>query len=421
MLLEPIDFPRKLAPLFGPKRYKVLRGGRGGTKSWGVGRALLLRGVQGKLQCICAREFQSSIRDSVHKLLRSQIASLGLSSCYRVEQSAIYGPHGTQFVFVGLSDQTAENLKSYEDFDVCWVEEAQVLTERSLQILTPTIRKPGSEIWFTYNPQLENDPIEEFARSLTDADGIVIDLNWRDNPWFTDELEAERQRAKRTMSKIDYENIWEGKLRPAASGAIYAEEMAQLYEEKRVGEFPYDPFHLVHPVFDLGWNDKMSIGLAQRHISQIRVIEYLENDHKTLDWYSRELRNKPYAYGKVYLPHDGESGDYRTGKSAKDILEGLGWQVECLPRSNVEEGIRVARMAFKQLYVNESKCARLLECLKRYKRAVPKSTNEPQGPLHDEFSHGADMWRYTAIAAPLMDDDRAPNLAPLSYPKSTVV
>jgi phage terminase large subunit len=417
------QFPAKLRPLFEPKRYKVLRGGRGGAKSWGIARALIQKAAHQRLDWLCAREYQSSVRDSVHKLLKGQIEGMGLSSLFGVERDVIHSPHGGSFVFVGLSDKTAENLKSYEDFDGCWVEEAQVMTDRSLQMLTPTIRKPGSEIWFSYNPELDSDPIERFAESLLPEEGIVIDVNWRDNPWFTPELEAERQRALRTLSKVEYEWIWEGKRRPAVSGAIYADEMAALLEQRRLGDFPYDPFHLVYPVFDLGWNDHMVIGFWQRNISQLRLIDYMEVDHTTLDNCSRELRSRPYSYGKVFLPHDGDHGDYRSdqGKSAKQILEGLRWTVEVLPKRGIEEGIRETRMALKQAFVDRTKCASWAEHMKRYRRVIPKTTNEPGAPLHDVHSHCADMTRYAAQAAPMMDDETGMNLPPLKYGKSGLI
>jgi len=434
LLTSRAQFPSKARPLFERHRYKVLRGGRASTKSWCAARALVqlaanldLRAKLGfrkeSFAVLCGREFQSAIRESVHKLLKNQIQSMDLGALFRVEQSAIYGPHGSMFVFIGLAEQTKENMKSYEDFDVCWVEEAQVLSQGTLNTLLPTIRRPGSEIWFTYNPELDDDPIQKFANSLTPADGVVIDLHYHDNPWFNATLEAERARAERTLPRVDYENIWEGKIRPTVAGAIYADEIADMAAQRRYGDYPYDPFHLVHPVFDLGWNDFMVIGFVQRHISQLRLIDYLEDDHKTLDWYSQRMREKPYSYGTAFLPHDGDHGDYRSdqGKSAKQILEGLGWRVEVLPQRAINDGIRETRMALKTLYVDRTKCAQWYEHMKRYRRAVSKSTGEAGAPLHDQHSHAADMTRYIAQAAPQMADDVGVQLPALEYGKTGLV
>lgn len=421
MIEAEATFPKKLLPgLFEYHRHKILRGGRGSAKSWSVARAHVVRATERKREVLCAREFQSSIKDSVHKLLKNQISLLGMGSLFDVQESTIYGPHGSQFVFVGLSDKTAENLKSYEDFDDCWVEEGQVVSKRSWEILLPTIRKEGSGIWVTFNPELDTDSTWKLFIENPPPDTWSVEMNWRDNPWFNDILEAQRAHAERTMSTVDYENIWEGKCRPAVSGAIYADEVAKLHVEHRAGVFPVDPFHLVYPVFDLGWNDKMSIILVQRNVSQLRIIGYLEDDHKTLDWYSKELRKLNYSWGTVFLPHDGGHGDYKTGRTAQEILQDLKWTVEVLPNVSVAEGIRAARMMFGQVYIDNG-CTRLLECLKRYRRNVPLSTGEPGAPRHDEFSHGADAFRYTAMAAPMMDNELGMKLPELKYGRSGVV
>lgn len=428
MQSQSIDFPEKLAPLFERHRYKVLRGGRASTKSWSTARYLTLRGGQEPIRWLCGREFQSSIRESVHKLLSDQIAAMGLGSRYEIEKQAIYGKRvydvvengvkvkkRTEFTFAGLADQTVDSIKSFEAYDGAWMEEAQVMTQRTVDILLPTIRKDGSQIIFTYNPELDTDPIAVFADSLTPADGVVIEMNWRDNPWFNATLEAERQRAKRTMSKVDYENIWEGKCRPAVAGAIYADEVATMFEQGRAGNFGHDPYLVTYPVFDLGWNDKMSIVICQRVASSLRIIDHLEDDHKTYAWYSQELRKKPYNWGTAIMPHDAAKGNPQTGMTDKKVMEGLGWTVDVLPRTDPNTRIRAARMAFEQLYINKPLCPRLLEALKRYRRGIPATTGEPGAPVHDEWSHAADAFGYAAEAAPLMTNGHSLKLPPLKY------
>ncbi len=431
-----LQFPEKARGLFEPKRYKFLRGGRGSAKSWSAAGALVLNGASAKpIHWLCGREFQASIRDSVHKLLADTIQRYNLGDSYLVEKQGIYGRKyhkvneggievlkRTEFAFIGLSDQTKESIKSFEGFDGAWIEEAQVITKDSLEMLTPTIRRTGSEIWFTYNPQLDTDPIDVFANSLPADMAWVADMNWRDNPWFNEVLAKEREQALRSMTKMDYENIWEGKRRPAVQGAIYADEVAKLIEDRRYGTFPYDPFHLVHPVMDLGWNDSFSILLCQRHITQLRVIDFIEDDHKTLDWYHRELKERPYSYGTLFLPHDGGHGNRQSGKSDQQVLEGLGWRVHVLERdTNVENAIRIGRMTFPQVYMNSEKCSVLLEHLKRYRRAIPKTTGEPGPPVHDSHSHAADAYRYACSAMPFMDDEGMDALPPLNYPPARAV
>ena len=400
-----IQLPEKLGFLFEPHRYKVAHGGRGGGKSWAFADALLIQGMQSQLRIGCFREIQKSIKDSVHKLLRDRVEKLGLGWFYEVQQTTIKGGYGTEFLFAGLQDHTVDSIKSYEGIDRCWVEEAQTVSKRSWDILIPTIRKDDSEIWVSFNPELDTD--ETWTRFVVDppTDCVCVQINYRDNPFFPAVLEQERQDAKRKMKPTDYANIWDGKCKPAVSGAIYADEVADAQEAGRFNIVPYDPALKVHVVFDLGWNDKMSIILVQRHLSALRVIEYIEDSHKTLDWYSAELRKKNLNWGGVFLPHDGAHGDYKTGKSAQQIMQEKGWTVSIIPSQPVETGIKNARETFHLVYIDKAKASRLIECLKRYRRSIPTTTGEPGSPLHDEFSHGADAFRYMAVSAAAMSND----------------
>ena len=187
------QFPEKLAFLFQPARYKVVHGGRGSSKSWGFARALLIQAAQRPLRVLCTREIQNSIADSVHKLLADQIAGMGLESIFTVQQTAIYGPNGSEFIFAGLRTQDINKIKSFEGVDVVWVEEGQAVSKKSWDVLTPTIRKPGSEIWVSFNPDLESDETYQRFVAQPPAGAVVVQMNWRDNPWFPPELEAERQ------------------------------------------------------------------------------------------------------------------------------------------------------------------------------------------------------------------------------------
>lgn len=406
------DFPEKLGFLFEPHRYKGARGGRGSGKSWGFARALLIIGRAKKMRFLCAREVQKSIKQSVHKLLTDQIHALGLGEFYQILETEIRGANGTEFSFTGLATHTVDSIKSYEGCDICWVEEAQFVSKRSWDVLIPTIRKPGSEIWFTFNPELETD--ETFQRFVVTPppDCVVVEMNYNDNPWFPDELEAERLHCKEADPK-GYDNIWEGKCKPAVAGAIYYDEVQKAEEEGRVCHVPYDPLKKVHVIFDLGWNDAMSISLVQRSASAIGVIENIEDSHKTLDYYSNLLKSKRYNWGRVWLPHDGRHKDYKSGKSAEDIMKALGWEVSITPNMSIEDGIRLTRVTFPRFYFDKTKAERLVQCAKRYRRSINQQTNEPGAPLHDEWSHGADNLRYIAINAEQMTNDDWGKVPPL--------
>lgn len=403
-----IEFPDKLAFLFEPHRYKVAYGGRGSGKSWGYGRGLLLQGAQKPMRILCAREIQKSIADSVHKLLSDQIAALGLSSFYDVQQAYIKGANGTEFSFAGLQQHTVDSIKSYEGVDIVWVEEAHAVVKKSWDVLLPTIRKPGSEIWATYNPQLESDETHQRFVIHPPPDCVSVLMNYNDNPWFPAVLEQERQHAQATMKPEQYAHIWEGKCMPAVEGAIYFEQMSQA--ESRIANVPHDGLLKTHVIFDLGWNDAMTIILAQKMAGEIRLIHYIEGHQRTLAEYSAELKGltldgQPINWGNVYLPHDGYAKRHQSGKSDAEVMGQLGWTVMPVPNMHVETGINRVREVFPRTYFNRDRTGRLVECLKRYRRQINQQTNEPGAPLHDEYSHGADVMRYLAIVADQLSND----------------
>ncbi|ULJ66671.1 PBSX family phage terminase large subunit [Wielerella bovis] len=401
--MNSLQLPDKMQPLFLPKRYKVMYGGRGGGKSHSVAKVLLVLAAQKPLRVLCAREIQKSMRNSVHRLLKDQVSELGLHSFYTVLDNEIRGRNGSLFVFTGLQSHTVDSIKSFEGVDIVWVEEAHSVSKTSWDILIPTIRRENSEIWLTLNPKMDTD--ETYTRFIATPsdDTWLCEINWRDNPWFPEVLNQERLKDQRIKSREDYEHIWEGKPRTVAEGAIYQHEILTLYADKRVTLVPYDPELPVHTVWDLGWNDCMSIGLIQRGVHDVRIIDYIEDSHRTLDWYVAELEKRPYRWGTDFLPHDGRTRNFQTGKSTEEMLRSLGRrEVIVQTATSVEEGIKAARMLFPKCFFDKDKTVRLLECLKRYRRDVNSKTGTAMKPLHDEFSHGADMFRYLAQAVPMM-------------------
>ena len=267
------EFPVKLAFLFEPCRYKVAYGGRGGAKSWGIARALLILAAKSQLRILCAREFQTSIKDSVHKLLSDQIEALGLLGFYEITQTAIRGKNGSEFAFVGLKNNVA-NVKSFEGVDICWVEEAQTVSRLSWNTLIPTIRKEKSEIWISFNPELESD--ETYQRFVLNppANSKVVKINWSDNPWFPETLKLEKDALKARDIEA-YNTVWEGLCRQTVDGAIFAREMQLADLEERITRVAYDPTKPVHAVFDLGWSDATAIWFVQFIGMETRLISCL--------------------------------------------------------------------------------------------------------------------------------------------------
>lgn len=399
-----IEFPQKLRPLFQPARYKVLHGGRGGAKSWGVARALLVLGASKPMRILCARETQTSIDQSVHQLLKDQIEAMNLSAFYTVREKEIEGKNGTTFSFAGLRQQGVTNIKSFEGTDVCWCEEAEAITKKSWNVLIPTIRKPGSEIWITFNPELDTG--ETYTRFVVDPPpgAVVIQINYYDNPWFPPELEAERVEMKRRDPE-GYETTWEGKTRSAVEGAIYAKQIADLVRDGRYGNVPYDPLLLVHTVWDLGNANNMRVICVQRNSSELRLIDHIPGGGIHLADYVAELEAKKYRYGTDYIPHDGRAKQSGTGKSTEEMLQAMKRSVHVIPASDVEEGIRGCALMLPRLWVDKGRCSEWMDSIKRYKRHIHSVTGAVGGPVHDDASHDADTARYLAAVADQMSND----------------
>jgi phage terminase large subunit len=418
------QIPHKLGFLFEMHRYKVAYGGRGAAKSQSFARALLTLGAAQKLRILCTREVQKSIKDSVHKLLGDLIESMGLGKFYEVLETEIRGRNGTEIIFAGLRGQTVESIKSYEGVDVAWVEEAQAVSKRSWDILIPTIRAENSEIWVSFNPDMDTDETYKRFIERKPTGAIVVKMNWQDNPWFPAVLNQERLDCQRTQPD-DYDNIWEGKPKTVVAGAIYAKEMAQMIDDGRVRPVPYDPLLPVHTIWDLGWNDSMVLLMVQKPLpSVVNVINYIEDSFLTYADYKRDMDALGYRWGSHWLPHDARNKDPKSGMSTVQVLRKLGLRnLRVIGRSDVEQGIRNARMLFPRVYIDSTERkrptghlggARLIECLKRYRRNVPSTTGEPSTPVHDEYSHGADAWRGLANIVDRITNENEEPAAPVT-------
>lgn len=391
------EFPVKLEGLFKKSRYKVLYGGRGGAKSWGIARALLIKGAKDPIRILCAREFQTSIKDSVHKLLCDQIESLGLLSFYEITQTSIRGRNGTEFSFVGLKNNVS-NIKSYEGVDICWVEEAQTTSRLSWNILIPTIRKEGSEIWISFNPELETDETYQRFVAVPPADCITMKVNWYDNPWFPDTLKLEKDSLK-LRDEEAYNQVWEGLCRQTVDGAIFAKEMQQAEKDGRICRVAYDATKPVHAVFDLGWSDSTAIWFLQFVGMETRLIRYIEDSQKTISYYLATMQTYGYVYDTIWLPHDAENKTLAAaGRSIDDIVRAAGYKTQIMPRVPILDSINAARTIFPTCYFDREHTADGLACLRHYRYEVDPDTGQfSRNPLHDHYSHGADAFRYIAL------------------------
>lgn len=410
------EFPEKLRFLSEPARYKVAYGGRGGAKSWGFGRALLVKGAASPLRIPCCREIQKSISDSVHQLLKDQIEALDLSGFYRVTDTYIEGRNSTLFTFHGLK-HNIQNIKSLEGADICWVEEAQAVSKSSWNTLIPTIRKPGSEIWVSFNPELESDETYQRFVVRPPANAVVVKIDWRDNPWFPDVLRQEKDDLK-ARSEDEYLNVWEGQCKVTLDGAIYAEEIRQALQAGRFAGVPWNPALPVHTFWDLGRADLTAIWFCQVVGMEFHIIDYYENSGKVFAHYLKRLSELPYHWGDCWLPHDADTELLGAEKTIAQQARAAGQTVRIVPHLGpgaVAEGINMARTIFPRCFFDQSKCADGITALKHYRYDVDPDTKErSQKPLHDFASHAADAFRYMAVALrPMKPKVKSPKDYPL--------
>jgi phage terminase large subunit len=402
------EFPIKLQCLFEKSRYKVLYGGRGGAKSWGVARALLIKGAKDPLRILCAREFQTSIRDSVHKLLCDQIEALGLLGFYEITQNTIRGKNGSEFNFVGLKNNVA-NVKSYEGVDICWVEEAQTTSRFSWNVLIPTIRKESSEIWITFNPELETD--ETYQRFVIHApdNAIVQKINWSDNPWFPDTLRDEKD-ALKSRDMEAYNVVWEGLCRQTVDGAVFAKEVQMAELDCRITKVNYDPTKPVHAIFDLGWSDATAVWFLQFVGMETRLIRYIEGNQTTISDYLAKMQTYGYVYDTLWLPHDAENKTLAgNGRSIEEIVRSSGYKTKIIPRTPISDSINAARTIFRNCWFDRENCHDGLQCLRHYRYDVDPETKQfSKTPVHDQYSHGADAFRYIGLMINEPKQRRAP-------------
>ena len=419
------EFPKALEFLFVKHRYKGVRGGRGKGASWGVARALLtigtgkVPGYEGPRRILCARETQKSIADSVHTLLSDQIKAMGMQAHYEVQQNTILGRNGTEFIFAGLR-HNINNIKSVEGCDIVWVEEAQSVSKNSWDTLIPTIRKEGSEIWASWNDILETD--DTYVRFvLNQPPGAVIKkLTYRDNPWFPDVLRIEMEHLRET-DEAAYRHVWEGECKSAVEGAVYAAEIAQATTQGRITTVSYDRTKPVHTVWDLGYGDATAIWFVQTVNGWYHLIDYIEDNGRTIEWYLIQLQQKGYVYGNDWLPHDGvdtiihqKLGGGDRSRSIEMIMRGAGRQVRIVPKMLVTDGINAARTIFPQCRFDSVKCYEGLRALRMYQWGPPSPSGVlKREPLHDAASHGADAFRGIATA---IQHEKAPPPAKLKPP-----
>lgn len=391
-----IQIPESFSELFQKWRYKVYWGGRGAGRSWNFARALIMMGAERKLRILCARELQASLADSVHKLLSDQIWLMGYSSHYHITRESIVGKNGTEFLFDGLRHNT-NKIKSTEGVDICWVEEADVVTDASWKVLIPTIRKAGSEIWVSFNTRFKTDATYKrfIVKENRPPDALVKKVSWRDNPWFPEELRIEKDHLYATDYE-DYLHVWEGELKVYAEGAIYAKQLQTIRKRGQVCQIPIEAALVVNTYWDLGHNDETAIWFEQQVGPQRRFIDYYENRLMDIEHYARVLAERDYLYGRHYMPHDIQIKVLGMPKSRYELFIDAGVSpiitVPKIPSKN--EGIDLTRAAMMAAWFDKDRCERGLECLSNYQYIYDENEDTYRlVPHHNWASNGADAFR----------------------------
>lgn len=395
--------PAKLAPFLQPARHKAAYGGRGGSKSWFFGDEAVERTLGGQ-RGVCIREVQNSLSESCHQLIVDCIARRGLGHHFTVTKEEIRCDRtGGRIIFRGMNQYNSTNIKSLEGFDWAWVEEAQDFSQESIDMLVPTIRKDGSELWWSWNPRHETDPVDMMFRQNPPEDAIVIRIGWQDNPWLPEVLRAEKDALyAKDEEKADW--VWGGEYQSISEGAIFGAQMKDAKRDGRLTTVPYDPGFPVWTGWDLGRDDETAIWFAQVKGDVVRIIDYYQSSLETLPHYAGVLKSKPYSYGGHFLPHDGNNKTILAEHSAKEQLEQLGLgNITVIPRAANMEAVlgdlEKARRMIAMCRFDEKRAAAGVRCLQQYRREYDARLQTfKQRPLHDRNSHGADAFRTLAVA-----------------------
>jgi phage terminase large subunit len=417
-----LEFPRKLRFLFESHPNKILYGGRDGIKSWSVATALVeLASNLGywkdlgrkNLRVMCARETKTSIEASSHQLLADMVTRLNLTDRFLIqEQKITCTANGSEFFFVGLR-HNPDAIKSAEGVDIVWEEEANQISKTSNDLLIPTIRKPGAEVWATFNPRYETD--DAWRRWILNPPPgtIAVETSYMDNRWLSERSRVAIEHMKAT-NPDEFEHIYGGKLVSMVRGAIFGTEMKLALAEGRICQVPYNKNRPVDTVWDLGFNDPTSIWFVQAYDGFLNFIDFHESRGLTTADYVLMLQSKGYVYGTDWLPHDGIdtiihgrlNGTGDRSKSIEMLMREAGRKPRIVPKLLVTDQINAARLDFNRCRFDSEKCAEGLNSLRYFQWGEPNeklsTPDKPiwgkREPLHDWASHASSAFMGATIA-----------------------
>lgn len=361
------------------------------------------------LRAVCIREVQKDLAQSSKTLIEAKLRSFGLGERhgFKIYKEVIETPGDGLILFKGMQSYSAESIKSLEGFRRAWWEEAQTATAHSISLLRPTLRAPGSQMWWSWNARRKSDPVDAMLRGAEIPTGAaVVCANWRDNPWFTAELDQERRDCQR-MHPERYEHIWEGAYLGAAAGSYYARHLAEAKAQGRIGRIAFDPLLTVRLFCDIGGTgaraDAFAIWPAQFAGREIRIRDYYEAVGQPLSAHLAWARTNGFGPDRAefWLPHDGATCDRVYAVSYESALREAGYRVNVVPNQGkgaAAARIEALRRIFPQIWFDEASTEGGREALGWYHEKKDDVRNIGLGPEHDWSSHAADAAGLMAIA-----------------------
>jgi phage terminase large subunit len=426
VLTRSLDIPTAevFEPLLAPARHKAAWGGRGSGKSYFFASQLIDDSLREPgLLSVCIREVQKDLKDSSKRLIEKLLIDYGLGEAdgFKVFRDHIQTPGDGIIIFTGMQDHTSESIKSLEGFKRAWWEEAQAASARSINLLTPTIRSKGSQLWWSWNARLKNDPVDKMFRGPEIPTGaVVVRANYTDNPWFHADTDLEQERLDCLRMQPDqYEHIWEGAYLSISAGAYYAASLTEAKKQGRIGKVSADPLMTYRAYWDIGGTgakaDACAIWIAQFVGREIRILNYYEAVGQPLATHVEWLRNNGYGKALCVLPHDGSTHDKVYDVSYESALRAAGFETDIVPNQGKGASsarIESGRRLFPSCWFNEPTTTPGIDALGWYHEKKDDKRNLGLGPEHDWSSHGADAFGLMCVAyeAPRTEKKSRPRL-----------
>ncbi len=399
-----IETPAVYEPLLHPHRYKAAYGGRGSGKSHFFAEGVVERSIQEKTDVVCIREVQQSLRFSVKRLIESKIEAFGAGYAFTVQEAQIKSALGGVIIFQGMNNQTAESIKSLEDFDIAWIEEAQSLSQRSLDLLRPTIRKPGSELWFGWNPNFPTDPVDAFFRGDSPPpDSAVIRVNYKDHEWLSDELKKDLEYDQR-RDPDKFAHVWLGEYQRNSESRVFRNWTIEEFERPvgtiyRLGAdwgYAIDPSVLVRCSID---GNRLYVDHEAYMIGCeiVQLPDLFDRVPESRKWFMTADSARPET-----ISHMRKNGYPKINAAIKGAR-------------SLEEGV-----SFLQAYdiVVHPRCTHVIDELTLYSYKTDPLTGKTVPVLEDKHNHCIDALRYACEGVRKAGKH---DKKPIKYPEMGVV